>query len=169
MHPWFSWIRWLNPFYYSLEALTASEIYGLELACVSPQLAPYGGDYAQYNQGCAITGAEPNSVTVDGTLWAESALRFYKSHVWRNFGILMGFWVFFLGFCALMIEMIPAAGSTKSILLYKPGGGGKYIRNAQMNGVSPRDEEDGPNDSQINEKSQGTSDNTAAEVHAVNS
>ncbi|OWZ67668.1 hypothetical protein AYX14_01471 [Cryptococcus neoformans] len=169
MHPWFSWIRWLNPFYYSLEALTASEIYGLELACVSPQLAPYGGDYAQYNQGCAITGAEPNSVTVDGTLWAESALRFYKSHVWRNFGILMGFWVFFLGFCALMIEMIPAAGSTKSILLYKPGGGGKYIRNAQMNGVSPRDEEDGPNDSQLNEKSQGTSDNTAAEVHAVNS
>lgn len=147
----------------------ASEVYGLELECVSPQLAPYGGDYAQYNQGCAITGAEPNSITLDGTLWMESALNFYKSHVWRNFGILIAFWVFFLGFCALMIEMIPAAGSTKSVLLYKPGGGGKYIRNAQKNGASPRDEEDGPNDSQLNEKSQGTSDGTAAEVQAVNS
>lgn len=40
MHPWLSWIRWINPFYYSLEALTASEIYGLELACVPPLLAP---------------------------------------------------------------------------------------------------------------------------------
>ncbi|KIR36661.1 ABC transporter [Cryptococcus deuterogattii MMRL2647] len=156
--------EWINPFYYSLEALTANEIYGLELACVPPLLASYGGDYAQHNQGCAITGAEPNSVTLDGPLWVETVLDFHKSHVWRNFGILIAFWIFFLSFCALMIEMVPAAGSTKSVLLHKPGGGGKHIRKA-----SPRDEEDGPDASQLNEKSQGASDAAAAEVHAVNS
>lgn len=27
MHPWFSWIRWLNPVYYAFESLLTSEWY----------------------------------------------------------------------------------------------------------------------------------------------
>ncbi|WVQ84782.1 hypothetical protein IAT38_006939 [Cryptococcus sp. DSM 104549] len=169
MHPWFSWIRWLNPFYYSLEALMANEIDGLTLSCVSPQLAPYGGSYNGASQGCAITGATPGSTSLSGTAWMESALDFHKSHVWRNFGILIAFWLFFLALCAWMIEMIPAAGSTKSVLLYKPGGGGRFIRNARANGGMARDEEEGSQGTQVNEKAGAGGSGDVGEVHAVNS
>ena len=38
------------------------------------------------------------------------------------------FRIFFIGMSAFAIERIPAAGSTKATLLYKRGGGGRYIR-----------------------------------------
>jgi ATP-binding cassette subfamily G (WHITE) protein 2 (SNQ2) len=34
MHPWFSWLRWINPVQYGFEALMANEFYNLELQCV---------------------------------------------------------------------------------------------------------------------------------------
>ncbi|WVQ75759.1 ABC transporter G family member 14 [Cryptococcus sp. DSM 104548] len=124
-------------------AIVANEIDGLTLRCTAPNLAPNGGDYASHSQGCAIKGAELNDVSLFGTAWLNSALNFGKVHVWRNFGTLIAFWVFFLVLCAHAIEKIPAAASTKSVLLYKPGGGGKYIRQAQQKGRASRDEEDG--------------------------
>jgi hypothetical protein len=35
MHPWFSWIRWLNPVYYAFESLLTSEWYSVMIStCV---------------------------------------------------------------------------------------------------------------------------------------
>ncbi|ODO07726.1 hypothetical protein I350_03300 [Cryptococcus amylolentus CBS 6273] len=171
MHPWFSWLRWIDPFHYSLEALMANEIDGLILECTAPNLAPYGGDYVSHSQGCAITGAKPNDIVLSGTAWLDSALRFYKRHVWRNFGILVGFWVFFLVLCAYAIENVPAAGSTKSVLLYKPGGRGKYIRQAQRKGEASKHEEDGPGENiKLNDLNGVGSESLApADVHAAHS
>ena len=42
MHPWFSWIRWVDPVQYSFEALMANEFDGLDVRCVPPFLAPAG-------------------------------------------------------------------------------------------------------------------------------
>ncbi|WWD20474.1 hypothetical protein CI109_104950 [Kwoniella shandongensis] len=169
MHPWFSWIRWIDPFYYALESLMSNEVDGLALDCVSPQLAPYGGDYANYAQGCAIAGADPNSTVLSGTSWLNVALSFRKSHVWRNFGILVAFWLFFLFICAIMIEMVPAAGTTRSVLLYKRGGGGRYLKQAKRDAGQPRDEEDGPNQTHLYEKHGHSSDGSVVEdrVHAA--
>ena len=154
MHPWFSWIRWLNPVYYSFEALMANELTGLELECIQPQLAPYGQGYTGVSQGCAITGAQPGSTMLSGTAWVNQALRFFHSHIWRNFGIVVAIWIFFLAMCMVTIERLPAAGSNKAILLYKRGGGGKFIRAANEHGTSPRDEEEGSAETQTNEKAQ---------------
>ncbi|ORY27081.1 ABC transporter [Naematelia encephala] len=131
MHPWFSWIRWIDPVYYSFEALMSNELAGLTLACVQPQLAPYGQGYSGVSQGCAIAGAEPGATTLSGTAYLNEALRFHHSHVWRNFGIVVAVWVFFLALCMIQIERLPAAGSNRAVLLYKRGGGGKYIRAAK--------------------------------------
>jgi hypothetical protein len=35
MHPWFSWLRWINPVQYGFEALMANEFHNLEIQCVS--------------------------------------------------------------------------------------------------------------------------------------
>jgi hypothetical protein len=140
MKPWFSWIRWINPIYYAFEALFINELDGLAVDCAPPQLFPPapGGP-----QGCAIAGAEPGATELMGQAWGNQALEFYKSHVWRNFGIIIALWLFCLAICVVVIERLPAAGSNKAVLLYKRGGGGKFIRASNQNGNGPKDEEEG--------------------------
>ena len=173
MKPWFSWIRWLDPVYYGFEALIASELNDLNLQCVPPQLAPHGQGYEGTSQGCAIAGAQPGSTTISGTSYAEIAFGFSISHVWRNYGIILALGVFFLTLCIIQTERLPAAGSNKAILLYKRGGGGKFIREANQHGSEPRDEEQGVESGQATEKARvkGSSDVTrqisTASVHAV--
>jgi ATP-binding cassette subfamily G (WHITE) protein 2 (SNQ2) len=124
----------------------------LELQCVQPQLAPYGPGYDGVAQACAITGAEPGSLQLSGRVYLAEALHFYQSHVWRNFGIVVAIWFFFLFLCCVTIERLPAAGSNKAILLYKRGGGGKFIRASAQNGNEPKDEEEGAGETQVTEK-----------------
>lgn len=45
-------------------------------------------------------------------------------------------------------ERLPAAGSTKAFLLYKRGGGGKFIKSSHANGAQARDEEEGSGETQ---------------------
>lgn len=71
----------------------------------------------------------------------EAALEFYKQHVWRNFGIICGMLVALIAVCVFAIERIPAAGSNRAVLLYKRGGGGRYIRSQKEEGEN---EKDGP-------------------------
>jgi ATP-binding cassette subfamily G (WHITE) protein 2 (SNQ2) len=167
MKPWFSWIRWINPIYYSFEALIINELDGLAIDCSPPQLFPLatGGP-----QGCAITGAQPGETQLMGQAWGNQALEFYKVHVWRNFGIVVALWIFCLALCTIVIERLPAAGSNKAVLLYKRGGGGKFIRAANQNGNGPKDEEEGSNQAQVNEKQNGKSGSgdEAGQVHADN-
>ncbi|WRT63331.1 uncharacterized protein IL334_000236 [Kwoniella shivajii] len=170
MHPWFSWIRWIDPVYYSFEALMANELAGLELQCIPPQLVPYGQNYMGTPAGCAIAGAQPGSTTLNGQAYAETALEFFHSHRWRNFGIVVALWLFFLALAAITIERLPAAGSNKAILLYKRGGGGKFIRASNQNGNEPKDEEQGGSTMQTNEKSgrSGKQEETPEGVAAEN-
>lgn len=133
---------------------TQDELSGLTLECVQPQLAPYGEGYiTPGQQGCAIAGSTPGSTQVDGTTYLTQALSFSQSHMWRNFGIVVGLWLGFIFLLILSIERLPAAGSNQAMLLYKRGGGGKFIKASAKNGNGPRDEEEGGGERQITEKS----------------
>ncbi|KAK8853503.1 hypothetical protein IAR55_004210 [Kwoniella newhampshirensis] len=168
MHPWFSWIRWIDPVYYSFEALMSHELTGLTLQCVQPQLAPYGPGYmGAGEQGCAIPGSNPGTTTVDGTTYLLTALRFYQRHMWRNFGINLALLFGFIFLLVVSIERLPAAGSNKAILLYKRGGGGKFIRATAKNGNGPKDEEEGRGQKQNTNQSGEVSDDSIKDVHAV--
>jgi len=103
-------------------------------------------------------------------------LSFSKSHVWRNFGIIVALWIFFVILCSILIERLPAAGSNQAILLYKRGGGGKFIRASNQNGDEPRDEEEGSARTQVTEKpsggrakkgEKGKEDQPKEEIHAA--
>ncbi|KAK8853032.1 hypothetical protein IAR55_003733 [Kwoniella newhampshirensis] len=155
MHPWFAWFRWLCPLYYGVEALMANELDGLTFECVAPQLAPYGADYGSGPSGCAITGATPGSTTLIGSTYLVDALHFHKPHVWRNFGVLIAWWVLYLAMGSFFLENIPAAGTTKAVTLFKPGGGGKYVKKAQAQGTDPRDVEEGVTAGQLVERPRG--------------
>ncbi|CAK9785424.1 ABC transporter [Cutaneotrichosporon oleaginosum] len=155
MHPWFSWIRWLNPTYYALEPLLSGELENLDLQCSPPQLAPYGPGYEGGPQSCAIVGSTPDSTIVSGTVYVHEALEFFTSHRWRNFGIMIALWFGFLVLGMIFLERLPAAGSTQGVTLYKRGGGGAFIKAAEKNGTLPRDEEEGGEAAVTSEKPHG--------------
>jgi ATP-binding cassette subfamily G (WHITE) protein 2 (SNQ2) len=121
MHPWLSWIRWLNPIFYSIEALLSNELSGLRFECVPRELAPFGAPYAGGPAGCAIQGALPGQTFVTGDAYLASALQFSTSHIWRNFGIVMAWWVAYIVIGSIAIEAIPAAGAARGVTLYKTG------------------------------------------------
>lgn len=120
MHPWFRWIFYLNPGAYAFEALMANEFGGLGLQCVSPQYVPYGGSYdnqtANY-RGCTVLGADSMGM-IDGATYIRDQYSYSTGHIWRGFGVLIGFWIFFLGVTALGFELRDNQGGS-SVLLYK--------------------------------------------------
>lgn len=99
----------------------ANELDGLTFDCVPRQLAPFGPEYAGGPAGCAITGANPGNTYVTGSAYLDSALEFSKAHVWRNFGIVMAWWIFYVVMGCFAIENIPAAGASKGNTLFKRG------------------------------------------------
>lgn len=138
MHPWLSWIRWLNPIYYSVEAVLSNELEGLVFECVPRQLAPFGPGYIGAPAGCAIKGAERGATFVTGNAYLESALGFSTSHIWRNFGIVMAWWTVYVVLGCIAIENVPAAGSGRGVTLYKIGG---QIEAAELRDNSTEKEE----------------------------
>lgn len=96
MHPWFVWIYWINPLAYGFEALMANEFKGKIIPCVIPNLIPAGPGYgASSNSACAgISGARVGADSLTGEEYLAS-LSYATGHLWRNFGILWAWWVFF--------------------------------------------------------------------------
>ncbi|CAM1507980.1 Fc.00g048280.m01.CDS01 [Cosmosporella sp. VM-42] len=120
MHPWFRWIFYLNPGAYAFESLMANEFQGLELQCVAPQYVPYGGSYenqtAEY-RGCTVPGNDGNGL-INGVDYIHQQYGYAIGHIWRGFGVLVGFWIFFIGVTALGFELRNNQGGS-SVLLYK--------------------------------------------------
>lgn len=98
MHPWFVWIFWINPMAYTFEALAANEFHGTTISCVGPNLVPNGPVYdgVQGGQSCVgVIGAAPGDTSFSGDSYL-SGLSYSHGHLWRNFGILCAWWVFFI-------------------------------------------------------------------------
>lgn len=165
MHPWFAWIRWINPLFYAMEAMVSNELTDLVMQCASPQLAPYGPMYVGKPAGCAIQGATYGSTLVKGTSYLQEAMRFSRDHVWRNFGVILALWFITVMLGMGFLEWLPAEGSSQDITLYKRGGGGALVAKA-VKGTGPRDEEEGSHMAQITEKPPGDGSDQAVKEKA---
>lgn len=99
MHPWLSWIFWINPMAYGFEALLGNEFHGQNIPCVGPNIIPSGPGYdgGSGGQSCAgVGGALPGATSVTGDEYL-AYMSFSHSHIWRNFGINCAWWVLFVG------------------------------------------------------------------------
>ena len=119
MHPWFSWIRWLNPIYYAFEILIANEFHGREFTCsqIVPPYSPLVGD----SWICASAGAVAGRSTVSGDAYIEATYGYLYSHVWRNFGILIAFLVGFMAIYFAAVELNSSVTSTAEALVFQRG------------------------------------------------
>lgn len=119
MHPWFSWIRWINPIYYAFEILIASEFHGQRFPCstvVPPYQPRIGSSWI-----CPVVGAVAGQDTVSGDSFINTNYEYYYSNVWRNFGILVGFLVFFMLLYFIATELVSEASSTAEVLVFRRG------------------------------------------------
>ena len=97
-----------------------NEFHDLELRCVPPALIPPYGTSA--NQGCTLPGAVAGSTVVNGEAYVHAQLNYSYSHLWRNVGIIIAFWAFFVLMTLLGMEITlkPRKGGG-DVNVYKKG------------------------------------------------
>ncbi|UKZ61537.1 uncharacterized protein TrAtP1_002800 [Trichoderma atroviride] len=120
MHPWFSWIRWINPIYYAFEILVANEFHGQDFPCGASFVPPYSPQVGD-SWICPVAGAVAGSATVSGDAFIATNYEYYYSHVWRNFGILLGFLFFFMAVYFTATELNSSTSSTAEALVFRRG------------------------------------------------
>jgi ABC-type multidrug transport system fused ATPase/permease subunit len=121
MHPWFRWIFYLNPAAYTYETLMVNEYGGLTISCEEPERIPYGSGYTDPRyQTCTLSGSL-NATHVDGLAYLKSQFDYSNGHLWRGFGVVVGFWVFFMVLTMLGYENLQSVENTSSSLVFKRG------------------------------------------------
>jgi ABC-type multidrug transport system permease subunit len=122
MHPWFRWINYLDPVSYAFEALMINEFHGRKIECTT--FVPLGPGYENVGpleKICSTTGAQAGANYVDGDTYIEVNYRYHHTHLWRNFGILVGFIIFGLVVYLASTEYISAKKSKGEVLLFRRG------------------------------------------------
>ncbi|KAH7409672.1 ABC-2 type transporter [Cadophora sp. MPI-SDFR-AT-0126] len=127
MHPWFSWIRWVNPVFYAFEILIANEFHGREFTCsnIIPSYTPLQGD----SWICSAVGAVAGRRTVNGDAYIATQYHYYYSHVWRNVGILFAFLIVFMLVYFIATELNSVSSSTAEVLVFQRGHVPAYLQN----------------------------------------
>ncbi|KAF1807145.1 ABC-2 type transporter-domain-containing protein [Mucor lusitanicus] len=109
---WSSWMYWLDPFHYYIEGLAVNELADLQVECSDEDLLkfppPPGQTCGQYmanffSNGATGYVANPDAVQPEqcgyctyksGPEFYETGMQWSASHKWRNFGILIAFFIF---------------------------------------------------------------------------
>ncbi|KAJ5016581.1 Brefeldin A resistance protein [Colletotrichum sp. SAR 10_99] len=115
---WFGWIYYINPVAYGFEALQTNEFFGRELQCSESQLVPRGPGSDPNYQGCSLPGSTLGSTTVSGPAYMQASFEYSRSNLWRNFGIMLAFTVFYLTITVVAVDTIRFKGSGAQSLIF---------------------------------------------------
>ncbi|TFA98420.1 Brefeldin A resistance protein [Trichoderma ghanense] len=176
MHPWFSWLRWINWIFYGFECLMSNEFTGLQLNCVSPYLVPQGPGTSPQFQSCTLAGSRPGQTSVDGAAYIQAAFQYTRAHLWRNFGFLWAFFIFFVFLTAVGMETMKPNAGGGAITMFKRGQVPKAvettIETGGRAGEKKKDEESGAlshvTPAMVEEKAQDLSDSSSGPGIAKN-
>ncbi|KAI9935030.1 hypothetical protein ASPWEDRAFT_117761 [Aspergillus wentii DTO 134E9] len=122
MHPWFRWLNYLDPIAYAFEALMINEFSGRRFPCST--YIPAGPGYENTplsSKICSSKGAKAGNDFIDGDAFINISYEYYAPHLWRNFGILLGFLFFSLIMYIVSSEIVRAKPSKGEILVFPRG------------------------------------------------
>lgn len=120
MRVYFKWISYINPILYGFEAMITTDFHGRHMDCVGAQLIPNGPGYPAEHAACSLQGSSFGQTWVQGDQYIESAFTYKFNHVWRNFGILVGFFTFFTSIAALGLEIVrPISGGVDRLFFLR--------------------------------------------------
>lgn len=119
MHPWFRWLNYIDPVAYAFESLMINEFDGREFPCAS--YLPDYGNIAPDQRVCSTVGATPGSDVVSGGSYIGVSYSYYRSHLWRNLGVMIAMAIFFCGIYLTATEYISARRSKGEVLVFRRG------------------------------------------------
>ncbi|RAH63243.1 hypothetical protein BO85DRAFT_19895 [Aspergillus piperis CBS 112811] len=122
MHPWFRWLNYLDPIAYAFESLMINEFSERRFPC--GVYVPSGPGYENApisSKICSQNGAVAGQDYIDGDRYLNVSFQYYKSHLWRNYGILLGFLFFSLALYIISSELVRAKPSKGEILVFPRG------------------------------------------------
>ncbi|KAK7431315.1 ATP-binding cassette transporter snq2 [Neonectria magnoliae] len=131
--PWFGWFTYINPVAFGFESLQLNEFNGLEMACSESNLVPRGPGVERNHQGCSLPGAGTGSTQVDGLSYLDISFAFLHANLWRNFGIIIGFTLFFLVVNIVAVEKIRFTDSSAQSTIFAKPPSEKKAREEQAN------------------------------------
>ncbi|KAL9579505.1 MAG: hypothetical protein Q9212_005068, partial [Teloschistes hypoglaucus] len=118
---WFGWLYYVNPIAYSFEAVLSNEFAGRVMSCAPSQLVPQGPGIQPRYQGCAQSGAQLGSNTVTGERYLDKTYNYSRSHLWRNFGVVIAFTVLYILVTVIAAELFQFIGGGGGAMLFKKG------------------------------------------------
>ena len=122
MHPWFRWINYIDPVAYAFESLMINEFHEREFECTT--FVPTGPAYANATpdeQACSTVGSRPGQAFVNGDDYINTSFDYFKSHQWRNLGVLFAMMIGLCGLYLFASERISAQRSKGEVLLFRRG------------------------------------------------
>ncbi|KAK6537823.1 hypothetical protein TWF694_010726 [Orbilia ellipsospora] len=122
MRGWARWIGYVNPISYSFESLVVNEFSGRNFTC--SQYIPSGPGYENISGNsrvCSATSSVAGQEVVSGDQYINVSFQYYKSHMWRNLGIVWAYVVFFCAVYIIASDKITAAKSKGEVLVFKQG------------------------------------------------
>ncbi|PYI18888.1 pleiotropic drug resistance protein, ABC superfamily [Aspergillus violaceofuscus CBS 115571] len=128
--PWVGWIAYTTPVIYTFESMMAAEFHNTDFTCSPGSIVPSGPNYTDVTyQTCAYYGSRIGTTIITGDDYMASHFGFYYHHVWRNFGILCLFTVFYIAATCWVSEVIEWESSSAGPIQYK--GSQKKARKTQ--------------------------------------
>ncbi|KAI2617960.1 ABC-2 type transporter-domain-containing protein [Hypomontagnella submonticulosa] len=124
MLPWCRWLNYLDPLAYAFESLMVNEFHNRDFTCdvfVPNPIVPGYSDVASNNHACSAPGSVAGRPAVNGDAYIGSAFQYYNQNRWRNFGILMGFMIFFLITYMVAAELVSEKKSKGEVLVFRRG------------------------------------------------
>ena len=116
---WFGWLYYVNPVSYAFEAVLTNEFAGRTMQCSPEQLIPQGPNVDPRYQGCALTGAQPGQRDVTGSEYFGTSFGYSRSHLWRNFGVIIAFTALYILITAVASELFNFAQGGGGALIFK--------------------------------------------------
>lgn len=135
---WFGWLFYVNPISYSYEAVLSNEFADRQMECAPSQLVPRGSNAVKGHQGCALTGSTQDQTSVSGSQYLTANFEFTRSHLWRNFGVIIAFTVLYILVTVWAAEFLSFVGGGGGALVFKKS---KRAKKATKQNATANDEE----------------------------
>lgn len=117
MHGWSRWINYIDPIAYVFEALIANEFTGIEFTCSA--FVPAYDNAPMKNKVCSAVSSVAGSKYVNGDAYIFDSFRYKIDHKWRNFGIAIGYAVFFMFLYLWLVETNRGAMQKGEIIVFQ--------------------------------------------------
>ncbi|KAF7594206.1 hypothetical protein BBP40_009910 [Aspergillus hancockii] len=150
MHPWLKWLIWINPVQYAFEGVMSNEFYNMDIQCEPPSIVPDGPNASPGHQTCAIQGSSSNQLVVQGSDYIKTAFTYSRSHLWRNFGIIIAWFIFFVALTMLGMELQKPNKGGSAATIFKRGEEPETVKKALESKELPEDVETGSKENEVN-------------------